>query len=236
MAEWRIGRGWSEAELGMRLQRLRSTRRNFDDPDEKLSLAHGWHEYYSEALVAREAPGPPVEGGSFARGRVAVANYAFSDPRIVIGHFEPDVPLLGRPMLLEMRAMRVLHYLSGVIVSKVRSEEEEDRTVFGFRYDTLEGHIERGIEWFLLTKDRATGEIRFRIEAAWLPGDFPNWWSRLGFSLLGPRYQRQWHHRAHHLLRSLMANPEMEAGPPRDGRLVHIDEEIVFKRLRAPRP
>ena len=28
-----------------------------------------------------------------------------------------------------------------------------------FRYDTLEGHIERGYEWFLLTKDHATGGI-----------------------------------------------------------------------------
>jgi hypothetical protein len=79
--------------------------------------------------------------------------------------------------------------------------------VCGFRYDTLEGHIERGFEWFLLTKEHATGEVRFKIEAHWQLGQFPNWWSRLGFRLIGEHYRTLWRHRAPERLRELAEQP-----------------------------
>ena len=233
MAEWRIGRGWTEAELEEHLDRAQTLGRNFTDPPEALTRARGWRHYFSESVVAREPPGPP--SGAFTRGRVAVAAYAFSDPRIVIGHFDPDVPLLGRVMLLEMRALRVLHYLGGVVVGAVRDEAVRDETgaeetVFGYRYDTLEGHIECGAEWFTLTKAQRTGALRFRIAAAWRPGQFPNGWSRLGFAYLGPRYQRLWHHRAHALLARLVRDPAVSEPEAGAGRLVHADPAVVFKR------
>jgi hypothetical protein len=234
MAEYRIGRGWSEAELRERLVAAGALSLNFSDALDEMTLDRGWHQYYSEATVAAEGPGPPEPDGPFERGRVVVANYAFSDPRIVIGHFDPAVPLDGRRMLLEMRAFRALHYLAGVVVGATRSEAADGQTVFGFRYDTLEGHIEEGAEWFLLTKDHATGAVRFRIEAAWRPGQFPNWWSRLGFYWVGLRYQRIWHHRAHALLAGLMRGPGVVAPGPARGRLVHTAPEVVFKRTWAP--
>jgi hypothetical protein len=77
-------------------------------------------------------------------------------------------------MLLELRAFRALHYLTGVVVwSGPGARPRAGRHTFGFRYDTLEGHIERGSEWFLLNKDHASGEIAFRIEAAWQPATSP---------------------------------------------------------------
>src|SRR5687767_13834939 len=99
MAEYRIGPGWTEAELKERLAAAAALPLNFTDPLDEMTLERGWHEYYSEAVVATEAPGPPVPGGPFERGRVVVSNYAFSDPRIVVGHFDPATPLLGRRML-----------------------------------------------------------------------------------------------------------------------------------------
>ena len=38
MAELRIGRGWSEAELEQRLERVRQADRNFSEPAEELSV------------------------------------------------------------------------------------------------------------------------------------------------------------------------------------------------------
>ena len=233
MAAWRFARGWSERELEEQLSIARTSRRNFTDPVENLSVRTGWREYYSEAVVARERPGPPEKEGPFSRGRQALSQYAFSDPRIVIAHFDPTDPLLGRYMLLEARAFRVLHYLGGVVVGDVRSEATEDRTVFGFRYDTLEGHIERGAEWFLLTKDYESGEIRFRIQAAWQPGQFPNWWSRLGFRLVGKYYQRRWHRHAHGAMMRMMSDEGMPRKGPARERLRHSGPEVVFKRLEA---
>lgn len=235
MAEWRIGRGWSDEELRARLADLERAQRNFSDPLEEMTPERGWNHYFSEAVVGFEEPGPPLENGPFASGRIAVSDYAFSDHRIVIGHFDAEAPLLGRRMLLEMRALRVLHYLGGVVVAKTRSESEDGKSVFGFRYDTLDGHIEAGMEWFLLTKEHETGAIRFRIEAKWRPGQFPNWWSRLGFTYFGPRYQRLWHHNAHALLSDLMRMPDPSLPVSEDGRLVHTRPDVIFQRTRARR-
>lgn len=231
MAEWRIGRGWSDRELAERIEAARGLPLNFTDPPEQMTAERGWNRYFSESVIAREPPGPPVPEGRFARGSVAVAAYYFSDPTIVTGHFDPAEPLLGRPMLLELKPLGVLHFLSGVVVAAVRDETGDERSVFGFRYDTLQGHIERGREWFLLTKEHATGEISFRIEAAWLPGEFPNWWSRVGFHTIGIRYQRVWHHRAHGRLHRLAHDPDLHPPTPEDGPLARTGPRVTFQRF-----
>lgn len=232
MTAWRIGQGWSEAELAEKLRALYGLERNFSDPPESLSMEKGWHHYSSEAVIARTSPAPPEEGGPFTRGRNAVAGYEFSDPNIVVAHFDPGESLLGRRILLELKVLRVLRYLGGVVVGAVRSERSADQTVFGFRYDTLEGHIEQGAEWFLLTKEHATGIIRFRIEALWRPGQFPNWWSRIGFALVGRRYQEIWHRRAHRFMARIVQNAEPPSPSRVGARRLHAHPEVVFKRSR----
>lgn len=218
MAEWRIFSGWSSEELKARHERLIDTPLNFQGIEDELTGESGWHHYHSEAIIARETEGHEC----FARARVALANYQFSDRAIVIAHFDPKKPLLGRRILLEIKVLG-LHYLCPALVTRVRDEPG----VYGFRYDTLEGHIERGMEWFLLTKNDA-GEIRFRIEARWQSGEMPNWWSRLGFSVLSGYYQRKWHRRAHHLL-SLLAHHGSTKRPRGDSTgLTHQGIDVTF--------
>ena len=99
-------------------------------------------------------------------------------------------------------------------MGEVRDRPDVEASSWGYRYDTLAGHLEAGSEWFLLDKDHASGEVSFRIEAVWRPGQFPNWWSRVGFRWLARRYQRAWHRQAHRRLRArlaAMAGPQ----PPR---------------------
>jgi uncharacterized membrane protein/uncharacterized protein (UPF0548 family) len=201
--EWRWWRGWSKEEVSARLARASSLPLNFEMAEEEMTLENGWSQVESQAVIARARPGVPSGEDAFARLKQAVSWFGFSDPRIVHGHFDASVPLEGRPVLLELRSMG-LHYLCPVRIGAVRSEDDGERTVFGFRYDTLWGHIEAGREWFLLSKDHRSGELRFHIKAAWRPGHFPNWWSRLGFELVGRRYQRAWHHLAHLRLRELL--------------------------------
>jgi uncharacterized protein (UPF0548 family) len=205
MAEWRLWSSWPPASIKTRLDRARTARVTVDAVEEEMTGARGWHHYHSEAVIAIDEAGDD----RFARARVALANYQFSDPGIVRAHFDPAEPLLRRCMLLEIQVLG-LHYLCPAVVNQVR----EERDVFGFRYDTLEGHLERGVEWFLLTKN-ALGEIRFRVEARWQKGQFPNWWSRIGFIVLSGYYQRKWHRRAHHRL-SLLAHYGSAQRPPRD--------------------
>lgn len=218
MAEWRLFRRWSNDELRVRLGSLSTRRRNFDEEEERMTGEEGWHHYRSEAVIARDA----ADGACMQRARVALANYQFSDPGIVVAHFDPASPLLMRRLLLEIKVLG-LRYLSAAVVMRVRDE----RDAYGFRYDTLEGHIERGMEWFLLTRNER-GDIRFRIEARWKRGDLPNWWSRLGFMLVSGYYQRQWHRQAHRRL-SLLAHYGSLARPPRDAAgLTHQGLDVTF--------
>jgi uncharacterized protein (UPF0548 family) len=233
MSNWRFLQGWSDEQIKERLLALRGLERNFSDPIDQMTPERGWHCYFSEATIARSTPGLPKEDGLFERGRTAVANYEFSDPRILVAHFNPKVPLSDRYILLEMRALRIFHFLGGAVVGAVRSEQDTDRTVFGFRYDTLEGHIERGVEWFTLTKEHETGDIRFRIEASWCPGQFPNWWSRLGFSLLGPYYQKKWHRRAHRLLTEIIHMGSPPSAERTKEEIAHSNPDVIFERTTA---
>ena len=226
MVEWRFGRGWSEADLGRRVQRLEELERGTPVRFEDMSAEDGWREVRSDALIAREVPGAPLADGAFERAWDALTSYAFSDPRIVAVHYDPATPVQGRRLLLELKALG-LRYLCGVVISAVRRESTATETLRGFRYDTLDGHIERGAEWFQLSKDRETGEVRFRIHARWRPGEFPNWWSRAGFAVIGKRYQRLWHRRAHHRLSVLASAPDaLEARTA--GWLAHRGLEVTF--------
>jgi hypothetical protein len=214
---WRWGRAFSPQEISRRLKALDDERSAVQSGGERDGeLEH----HYSEAIIAREAPGPPRPGSAFERACELSARYEFSDPRIVIGHFDPGLPLLGRPLLLELRAMG-LRLLVGVRIEEVRTQNDaEDLSLFAWRYDTLPGHVEFGSEWFRVLLRHSSGEVSFQIEARWRPGEFPNAWMRIGFGWLVHRYQRAWHRLAYVRLRRLLASGPLPPLPPRR-RILH---------------
>jgi uncharacterized membrane protein/uncharacterized protein (UPF0548 family) len=225
---WRLGRGWSDAELRERLAAVDPRAVNFD-PAAPLTAERGWNEVRSHAVVAREPPGPPLADGAYARARRLVAACAHSDPRIVVAHFDAAAPLAGRVLLLELISLR-LHFLCPAVVGETRDDAGGDRATAGFSLVTLRGHVERGREWFLVEKDHATGDVRLRIEASWRAGDFPGWWAWAGFQLLGRRSQRRWHRLAHLRLRRLLV---ARAEGPRRGGLAHEGAHGPTDRLEV---
>jgi uncharacterized protein (UPF0548 family) len=118
-----------------------------------------------------------------------------------------------------------------VRVHSVREESDSHESVFGFRYDTLEGHIEQGFEWFLLQKRHATGEVGFNIEAHWRLGQFPNWWSRIGFLMLGNLSRALWRRMAVERLRRL-AHPPAEKPTAAPGHLAHRGDVAPQRTVR----
>lgn len=124
---------------------------------------------YSEAVIVRDADAP-----SFRRARMALEDSQCSDPSIVCAHFDPAAPLTGRPMLLKIRVLG-LRYLCPTAVATVRDEPH----AFSFRYDTFDGHVERGLEWLVKAMNEL-GEMRFRIEARWQQGNLTSWPRRCG--------------------------------------------------------
>lgn len=223
MAEWRLLHHWSSDELKKRVDALLQAQRNFDAVEEDMTPDHEWQHYYSEAVIARE---PDRASVYFERAVNALANYQFSDPDIVTAHFDPLMPLHGRRMLLEIKVLG-LRYLCPAMVTRVRDENSGGERVFGFRYDTLDGHIERGVEWFQLTRG-SDGRITFRIEARWRTGQLPNWWSRAGFSVLAGHYQRKWHRQAHRRMSVLAHYGSMELPPADAARLTHQGLDVRF--------
>jgi uncharacterized protein (UPF0548 family) len=219
LALWRYGRGWSEKELESYITSLQDRAVNFEAPPDEMVETTGWTVDGGEGVLGKEPPGPPIEDGLFLRAKQGLINYDFSDPRIVEGHFDPKDAFVGRNVLLELKVLG-LHYLCGCRVHSVRDVTADDRTIFGFRYDTLDGHIEKGYEWFLLTKDHATGEVFFKIEAHWQLGSFPNWWSKLGFVLIGQWYRRRWRDNAPKRLLEVAKHPVAEP-TAEPGQLAH---------------
>ncbi len=232
MAELRIGRGWSNEELDQRLKSLRKVETNFpSEGPESQATGTNWRRYYTESVIGQEAPGEVVPGGSFEIAKKAVAEYQFSDPDIVTGHFSPKDPVEGRTMALEIKIFG-LHYLCGVRIGAVQATEDDKEVVWAFRYDTLEGHFEVGSEWFSLTKRKDTGEVWFRISASWRPGDFPNWWSRLGFEVIGRKYQLAWHRLAYLRLRDILGSKGAHlARVPYGEKLVHTGADISSSKI-----
>ncbi|RZA00607.1 MAG: DUF1990 family protein [Proteobacteria bacterium] len=226
MAEWRFGRGWTKPELEQRLEHAKTLGYNFPLVGPESQEGSNWQRYYSESVIAKEPKGPPAEGGAFYIAWKAITEYQFSDPGIVTGHFDPREPLRGRSMLLEIKVIG-LRYLCGVRVSDTKETRGESETQLAFRYDTLDGHLEVGSEWFSLTKKHETGEVIFRISASWRKGQFPNWWSRVGFQMVGHRYQLAWHRLAYLRLRKIVGSGGADLVPvPRGEKIVHTSPEL----------
>jgi uncharacterized protein (UPF0548 family) len=135
---------------------------NFTE-DEPHSPGGEWNFDTHRRFLAREAPGPPEPGGAWDIARALVRDYEFSDPDRVRAVYDGREELLGRNMLLEGRFYG-LRFDMGVRVTVVIDETREgDRRVWGWGYETLEGHLERGRMTYEVNKDMSSGTVEFVI-------------------------------------------------------------------------
>ncbi|HEX3834797.1 MAG TPA: DUF1990 family protein [Solirubrobacteraceae bacterium] len=179
----------SQADIGRRLAELAGKPVNYDS--DTLDLEHppdGWHvDHRCQALPSEEA-GEPVPGGSWEIAQRLIRGYEFADPSLVRAHYDPQRPLEGREMLLELRALNLLSVFVGVRVVHVYDEVRELRgrtaRVFGWAYRTLEGHVERGQMDWQVWKWADTGEVQFRVHAVSRPASIANPLIRIGFWVL----------------------------------------------------
>lgn len=173
--------------------RLRRRALNFDPEHcDQHVPENGWHLDDLCVRLPAEPPGPPVEGGSWEIAQRLMRGYEFADPSIVRATYDPDQPLEGRVMLLELR-FHGLRFHGGVRVSRVYDEERADEgraaRVWGWGYQTLEGHLEMGEMDWQVWKWLDTGEVEFRIHAYSRPARDRGPIVRFGFWLFGRREQ-----------------------------------------------
>jgi hypothetical protein len=91
-------------------------------------------------------------------------------------------------MLLQIRFLGV-RFGVGVRVGAVYDEEREldgrSARVFGWAYQTLDGHFEQGEMHYQLWKWLDTGDVEFRLHAVSRAADTGPWILRNGFRMLG---------------------------------------------------
>lgn len=183
----------ADGRRSARLRGLAARRPNFDPaqlahrPDER-----GWHHDDMVEPLPSEPSGPPVDGGSWQVARTLMDAYQLADPGVVTATFEPGAPLADRDMLLRI-SFKGLPLWVGVRVGQDREETREvegrEVHVFGWSYDTLEGHFEEGRMYYELWKWLDTGEVDFHLRAVSRPARTGSPLIRLGFRLFGRTQQ-----------------------------------------------
>lgn len=187
-----------------RLDAVRAARYNLDlEQRDAYTEANGWRLDHYRADLPPEPPGPPLPAddprASFAVAWGLVRDYAFPDPRLIVGIFSPDEPLAGRPMLLKARFLGLTFWFGvrlGPEIEAVRETPEGRVHVRGFSYATMEGHFERGQITFEVRKAEPTGAVAFHIDAFSQPDRIRNPFYRIGFRLFGRRLQLRFAHSA----------------------------------------
>jgi hypothetical protein len=199
------------------IEALHGRKLNFDlEKRDTYTAENGWHVDDFRTELPPEPPGPPQPAGSFEAAKKMLREYRFPDPGIITGIFVPDVPLDQRVMLLRASYLWMTFYFGvkvGAVIDERQESERGPEQVWGFSYQTLEGHMERGQMTFTVRKYLQSGQVAFRIQAFSQPADFPNPILRLGFRLFGRRVQLRFVHRSMNRMRELVEQ-EISAGPP----------------------
>jgi uncharacterized protein (UPF0548 family) len=182
----------------------------------ELVAEEGWHQDNRRQSLPPEPPGAPVPGGSFERAQALMRDYAFAEGSAVHAIFQQDAPLAGRDMLLVARFLG-LDFRLGVrvcdLVDETRDEDGRPVRVWGWRYRTLRGHLERGQMGYEVRKWLDTGAVEFRITAVSHRARVGNPLVRIGFALLGRREQLKFYeHTCAVMARRTAAAPSAAAG------------------------
>jgi uncharacterized protein (UPF0548 family) len=185
-----------------------------------------------------ERPGAPEPGGSWELACRLVRDYEFSPPEIVRAVYDPATPLLGRNMLLEAR-FHLMHFYCGVRITAVVDETRDngDRS-WGWAYETLDGHLERGKVTYEVVKHRRSGAVEFVVSSYSQGAPTLGRVTLLGWKLFGRRTQLRFYRRCGERLRSFvearLRGEEAPSGPrPRVGRLVCAPTDAVVHRWDA---
>ena len=184
-----------DARLRARLDAIAKMQPTIDHADRQTSLTGtGWYLDDREIALPPEAPGIPAASGSFALASKILERYAFPPARLIRGRFDPDAPLAQRPMLLTATYLWMTFELPVRVSSVIDIERDGERgteRVWGYSYETLVGHVERGEITFEVSKQLTTGAVHFRIRSFSQTGHIPNLFYRVGFRMVGRRLQRR---------------------------------------------
>jgi uncharacterized protein (UPF0548 family) len=213
--EWLLG----PIDAGAALDDLRCRQINYDPsgaPLDGRTDGH-WHVDSGDAVIGHEPPGPPLPGGVWESACLLVLHYEFTDPRILRAVYRRDDELLGRDMLLEGRFFGLRFYL-GVRVTRVIDETRGSgvgaQHVWGWSYQTLQGHLEQGRLNYEVIKNLASGQVIFRVSGYSRRAPVSDPVIRWGFRLFGRWTQQRFYRAIQARLRHLVQAAQRGEPPP----------------------
>ena len=154
--------------------------------------AAGWQVDAREIQLPAEPPGPPLKDAAFSIACSILSDYSFPPPRLIRGRFNPSSPIEGRAMLLTATYLWMRFELPvrvSRVIDETRNGAAGSEYAWGYSYQTLAGHIERGEITFEIIKNLASGAVRFRIHSFSQTGHIANPIHRIGFRIVGRRLQ-----------------------------------------------
>ena len=158
----------------------------------------GWHRDDMVEPLPAEAPGPPEPGGTWELVRRLVMNYQLADTSQVRAVYDDRTPFEGRDMLLWIRFAGVRFGVGvriGGAYEWTRDVDGRPARVYGWYYDTLQGHFEQGRMHYEVWKWLDSGEVHFRLHAVSRGAETGPWFLRTGFRLVGRVNQLQFYRR-----------------------------------------
>jgi uncharacterized protein (UPF0548 family) len=210
------------------LRAQRSRRVSFS-PDE---VDDTWHHDQQRSRLGQEQPGEPEPDGVWETACRLVAAYEMSDPGTIRAVYDPGTPLAGRDLLLEGRFLMLRFYM-GVRITDVIDERRDGERVWGWAYETLEGHVERGRMSYEVVKDEASGRVDLLIRAWSRGAPTLGPLTRLGWVLFGRRTQLRFYRECGNRLRQQVQQHRGTHDPVPPRRTV---EGLVLAPSDAARP
>jgi len=162
-----------------------------------------WNFDVHRCVIGVEPPGPAEVDGPWAAARDLVRDYEFTPPGLVRAVYDPRVPLLGRELLLEGR-FSALRFQMGVRITSLILSADPGLDVFGWGYQTLDGHLERGEVVYRVVKHRESGRVEFSATSHSQADPMLGPVLRLGWSLFGRRTQLRFYREIQRRLRGLV--------------------------------
>jgi uncharacterized protein (UPF0548 family) len=181
--------------------------------------SRGWHVDAWSQRLPDETPGDPAPGGPWEIAKRLMVDYRMADPEIVRAHWNPDAPLEGREMQLELRLRGIVSVRVRVRVTRVWDEQRavagRQTRVFGYEYVALRGHVELGAMSYEVSKRLDDGTIEFQLHAHSHASHEGPLWIRLGFRIFGRREQLRFYRRCCERMARLTAGElGLHAAPP----------------------
>jgi uncharacterized protein (UPF0548 family) len=140
-------------------------------------------------------------------------------------------------MLLEGRFFGLRFYL-GVRVTRVidetRDADSGPERVWGWSYQTLEGHLEQGRLNYEVIKNLGTGRVTFRVSGYSRPAPIPNLVVRWGFRLFGRWTQQRFYLAIQRRMRKLVQAVQRGAAPPAPA--IRADGLVLAPSGATPHP